>query len=149
MDSKLRRTAILSSLAAILVVSLAVFWTNQDTDKRPVVSQTYEEQESVQSEQQLSAGDYWGMFDLKAFEQDDSFFDPERNQVLEAAKDMTNRLSLVVTSVEKDLRIQIVNNEGLLVEGESFFVELTRCRTRMQKARTKIWTKMELFISVT
>lgn len=124
MDSKLRRTAILSSLAAILVVSLAVLWTNQDTGKKPVASQT--EQEKGQVDEAVSAGDFVVLSDLKAFEQDDSFFDPERNQVLEAAKDMTNRLSLVVTSVEKDLRIQIVNNEGVPVEGESFFVELDK-----------------------
>ena len=126
MDSKLRRTAILSSLAAILVVSLAVLWTNQDTNKRPVASQTYEEQEPVQPEVQVSDGNLMAMSDLKAFEQDDSFFNPERNQVLEDAKDMTNRLSMVVTSVEKDLRIQIVNNEGVPVKGESFLVELDK-----------------------
>ena len=64
--------------------------------------------------------------DLKAFEKDDDFFDSVYDQVLEDAKDMSNRLSLVVTSVEKDLRIQVVDNEGLPVQGESFFVELAR-----------------------
>lgn len=127
MDSKLRRTAILSSLVAILVVSLAVLWTNQDTGKKSVVSQPGQKNE--QADETVSAGDIVVMSDLKAFEQDDTFFDPERNQVLEAAKDMTNRLSLVVTSVEKDLRIQIVNNEGALVEGESFFVELDKVQS--------------------
>lgn len=133
MDSKLRRTAILSSLAAILVVTLAVVFTNQETTERPsqsANSQSSQEasadannaSDSVEDSQDVSsvAGD------LKAFEQDDSFFDPEYNQVLEDAKDMTNRLSLVVTSVEKDLRIQVVNNEGTPVAGESFFVELDR-----------------------
>ncbi len=139
MDSKLRRTAILSSLAAILVVSLSVFWTNQDTGrKRPqkaphdqestaAVSETEENIENtVPDRAQIGS-------DLKAFEQDEGFFDPEYNQVLEAAKDMTNRLSLVVTSVEKDLRIQVVNNEGLPVEGESFYVELDKTSKSQQE----------------
>lgn len=134
MDSKLRRTAILSSLAAILVVSLTVFFTNRDTDRRPSGNKLQTGQVTVDSsvsdgaengENEASDEAVQGS-DLKAFEQDDSFFDPEYNQVLEAAKDMTNRLSLVVTSVEKDLRIQVVNNEGMPVEGESFYVELDK-----------------------
>lgn len=35
-----------------------------------------------------------------------------------------NRLSLVVTSVERDLRVQVVNYEGEPVTGRSFIVEL-------------------------
>ncbi len=117
MDSKLRRTAILSSLAAIFIVSLAVLFTNKDTDKKPAYSG------QTQNASEEGAGSK--KTDLKAFEQDESFFDPEYNQVLQDAKDMTGRLSLVVTSVEKDLRIQVVNNDGIPVEGESFFIELT------------------------
>lgn len=46
------------------------------------------------------------------------------NPILEAAKDNSHRLSLVATSVEKDLRIQIVDNEGVPVTGESFYVRV-------------------------
>lgn len=133
MDSKLRRTAILSSLAAILVVTLAVVFTNQDTAERPSQSVDFQSSQEASADANNasdSAEDSQDVSsvagDLKAFEQDDSFFDPEYNQVLEDAKDMTNRLSLVVTSVEKDLRIQVVNNEGTPVAGESFFVELDK-----------------------
>ncbi len=121
MDSKLRRTAILSSLAAIFIVSMVVLFTNRDTETLP----SYSTQMQAGQEQNASEEEDTTEKDLKAFEQDESFFDPEYNQVLQDAKDMTNRLSLVVTSVEKDLRIQIVNNDGIPVEGESFFVELT------------------------
>ncbi len=62
--------------------------------------------------------------DLSAFLKDENFFDPEKNPVLDAAKDNAARLSMVVTSVEKDLRIQIVDLQGNLVTGESFFVKL-------------------------
>ena len=124
MDSKLRRTAILSSLAAILVVSMAVLFTNQDTGGTKAQRNLQTGQETVAEEIVSSVES--GEADLKAFELDDGFFNPEYNHVLEAAKDMTNRLSLVVTSVEKDLRIQVVDNEGIPVAGESFYVELDR-----------------------
>lgn len=132
MDSKLRRTAILSSLAAILVVTLAVLFTNQDSGSRSENHRGPQSQESSQSAEQGSNPTGSGMIngqignDLKAFEYDESFFDPERNPVLEAAKNMANRLSLVVTSVEKDLRIQVVNSDGVPVKGESFYVELKK-----------------------
>jgi len=61
--------------------------------------------------------------DLSAFLQDPFFFDEEENPVLEAAKNAA-RLSLMVTSVEKDLRIQIVDTDGVPVRGQSFLVEL-------------------------
>ncbi len=117
MDSKLRRTAIFSCLAAILIVTLSVIYTNQDTREKSV------QKPSSQSSQEVPVSSTPSV-DYKAFERDESFFDPEYNQILEAAKDISNRLSLVVTSVEKDLRIQVVNHEGIPVEGESFYVNL-------------------------
>ncbi len=126
MDSKLQKTAIFSSLAAILVVTLAVLFTNRDTTptRVPAEPDIETDAETEESGQQVMGGQIGD--DLKAFEYDDSFFDPELNPVLEAAKDMSNRLSLVVTSVEKDLRIQVVDNEGVPVSGSSFFVELAK-----------------------
>ena len=133
MDSKLRNIAIFSSFAAILVVTLAVLITNKDTavnQRRENVKQTDNVEDSSDESEQDNPLSYAQIGnDLKAFEDDDSFFDPEINSVLEAAKDMSNRLSLVVTSVEKDLRIQVVNNEGLPVKGSSFFVELAKADT--------------------
>lgn len=130
MDSKLRRTAILSSLAAILIVTLAVLYTNRTpvphTSDRPNQRGTENETDSESNSTGSALINGQIGDDLKAFENDDSFFDPEINPILEAAKDMSNRLSLVVTSVEKDLRIQVVDNEGVPVEGESFYVELAR-----------------------
>ncbi|MCM1100282.1 MAG: glycoside hydrolase family 25 protein [Clostridium sp.] len=129
MDSKLKKTAVLSCMAAILIVAATVLYANRDvTPDRPQVSnktqdETQTRDESQSGGQAIRNGQIGN--DLKAFERDEGFFDPILNPVLEAAKDMSNRLSLVVTSVEKDLRIQVVNNEGIPVEGEGFFVELT------------------------
>lgn len=128
MDSKLRWTAILSSLAVILVVTLAVLFTNRPA--APQGKQDAAQPQTSAEHVEESGGESYATgrigSDLKAFERDESFFDPEKNAVLEAAKDMTNRLSLMVTSVEKDLRIQIVDSEGTPVAGQSFFVSLER-----------------------
>ncbi len=127
MDSKLRRMAILSSLGAILLVALLVLYGNADklegssqtgTVSREAAGNAGQSEETLTEENDGQVGD-----DLKAFLQDSTFFDQEENAYLEAARDL-KRLSLVVTSVEKDLRIQIVDAEGNLVTGESFFVNL-------------------------
>lgn len=124
MDSKLRKMTILSSIAVIVLVALLVLYTNRDESPRTPVSPPREsggqgsgEASGVQSGGQIGN-------DLSAFLRDTTFFDPEINPILEAARDESNRLSLVVTSVEKDLRIQIVDMSGEPVTGKSFFVEL-------------------------
>ena len=131
MDSKLQWTAILSSLAVILAVMLAVLWSNQNRVGAGSQKQNVQESQSMSVSEEEPTEDR-NMdparigTDEKAFERDDGFFDPERNAVLEAAKDLSNHLSLIVTSIEKDLRIQIVDTAGNLVPGESFFVELEK-----------------------
>lgn len=142
MDSKLRRMAIVASLAVILLVSAVVLYGNSDAFQSPKSSGAVQNpnqtaatvqgtDSSVEAEQETDIAHREGVMggvqigdDLSAFLQDETFFDPEVNPILEAARNQANRLSLVVTSVEKDLRIQIVNQEGELVSGESFFVEL-------------------------
>lgn len=119
MDSKLRRIAILSSMAVILLVSALVLYLNWDGQE----SKTASASGQVQSEQTADSGATGGRLgdDLSAFLRDEDFFDEEP---VESDEDDSRRLSLVVTSVEKDLRIQIVNMDGELVQGESFYVEL-------------------------
>ncbi|MCM1063942.1 MAG: hypothetical protein NC420_05595 [Eubacterium sp.] len=126
MDSRLRKLAILGSMAVILLVSALVAWGNMDhrrgTGPEKEAAQGSPSPEP-QTEQEYSATGQIGD-DLSAFMRDETFFDAEINSILEAARDQSNRLSLMVTSVEKDLRIQIVDNEGDPVTGESFYVSL-------------------------
>ncbi|MCI9336203.1 MAG: hypothetical protein HFH93_01465 [Lachnospiraceae bacterium] len=128
MDSKMRRKAILASMGVILLVSLLVLYANRDTGGgKPPRGTAQETKEPAQSQPDPGRdGVVNGQIgnDLSAFLRDDTFFDPEVNPILEAAKDNASRLSMVVTSVEKDLRIQIVDIDGNLVTGESFFVKL-------------------------
>ena len=124
MDSKLRRTAILSSLAMILLVSFLVLSANNGNKGGSPAPGG--QQSSQATEPPANSGVINGQIgnDLSAFLRDSTFFDPETDPVLEAIINNINRLSLVVTSVEKDLRIQVVDREGRPVAGESFMVEL-------------------------
>jgi len=126
MDSKLRSMAILSSMAVILLVAALVLFmnTNHSTSGRlPAASAPPREEVNPDGTQSGVVNGQIGN-DLSAFQDDHTFFDQEVNPVLEAAKESDTRLSLVVTSVEKDLRIQIVDMQGEPVTGESFFVRL-------------------------
>lgn len=128
MDSKLRRMAILSSMAVILAVSLLVLYINRPPAQggggsSPQATQDpASQEENAAPEEERKPGQIGN--DLSAFLKDKTFFDQEVNPILEAAKENASRLSLMVTSVEKDLRIQIVDTKGNPVTGESFFVQL-------------------------
>ena len=137
MDSKLRKMGILASMAVILLVALAVMYVNREqlsptSGQNTAVSgaQNAGDGEAVDpvpegtGETDTAEADGRIGNDLKAFLKDNNFFDPDVNPILEAAKDNSHRLSLVATSVEKDLRIQIVDNEGVPVTGESFYVRV-------------------------
>lgn len=128
MDSKLRRMAIISSMAVILLVSILVLMMNpqengnQGNHANMSSAQPETEEASAGQEQNTPSGQIGN--DLSAFMKDNTFFDEEINPILEEAKNLANRLALVVTSVEKDLRVQIVDTEGSPVTGESFYVKL-------------------------
>lgn len=124
MDSKLRRMTILSSVAVILLVALVVLYSNQGGEVKNPPAPT--ESPGAGGQEESPPGQDSGQIgnDLSAFLRDSTFFDPEVNPILEAAMDESVRLSLVVTSVEKDLRIQIVDISGAPVAGKSFYVEL-------------------------
>ena len=133
MDSKLRKMAIMASMAVILLVALLVMYVNREqlasTSGQAGVQNAGTENATASAEtdvpeEEIAVENGQIGNDLKAFLKDNTFFDQEVNPVLEAAKDNSNRLSLVATSIEKDLRIQIVNNEGTPVTGESFYVRL-------------------------
>ena len=127
MDSRLRRIAILSSMAVILLVSALVMYLNTDHGTKPPPRATVRPSEGggrATEPPELPKGQIGN--DLSAFLQDNMFFDREVDPVLESALENAAKLSLVVTSVEKDLRIQIVDIHGKPVTGESFYVKLDR-----------------------
>lgn len=128
MDSKLKRKTLVVALSVFLLAFLIVVLINseQQKAKEQTVAGDALQSGTVYSEETNSAdkiltgqiGD-----DLSAFLNDKSFFDKE-DTYLSGLEDLLNRLSLVVTSVQKDLRIQIVDYAGEPVTGESFYVEV-------------------------
>jgi len=119
-------------MAVILFVSALVLYLNTEpkNNHRPPIGSTQPSNETEQGTKQetepsgVSVGQIGN--DLAAFLQDHTFFDKEVNPVLESAKENASRLSLIVTSVERDLRIQVVDFQGNPVTGESFLVKLDR-----------------------
>lgn len=148
MDSKLRKMAISASLAVILLVSIIVFYTNSNNSSQSS-QQTGQNQTAHEQQNEVESGLDGGATgtagngnesqspvvngqigdDLSAFLKDSTFFDEESDPTPEAAKNQANRLSIIATSVEKDLRIQVVDNDGAPVTGESFYVRLDSDRS--------------------
>lgn len=126
MDSKLKRTCIMASIGVIALVALLVLYSNRE-QQTPGGVQAQPPQPTPRAPVQEITYDEYGQRignDLSAFLRDATFFDPEENTWLEQKMDEQNRLSLMVTSVEKDLRIQVVDFDGKPVSGQTFLVEL-------------------------
>lgn len=128
MDSKWKRTAVVLVTVMVLMIFGIVIYANPDVvEKRFFREQTGQETAAINEVPEESTikratgqiGD-----DLSAFMQDETFFNSETLLDKYRPAGETNKLSIVVTSVEQDLRIQIVDYEGSPVTGESFYVNL-------------------------
>ncbi len=124
MDSKWKRTAICVSACMCLLLLLLVLFTNLPQRKGTADAGGAVTSAGTQTDQDTGAGQQGAdKSNLSAFLQDEYFFDRDTKET-DRLYDETNRLSLIVTSVEKDLRVQIVNRENKPVEGESFYITL-------------------------
>lgn len=135
MDSKLRKRAIWASVAVILLISVLVFYMNSDNTSGASNSGESANGQDVAGNPAVVNGQIGN--DLSAFLNDNTFFDHENSPILEDAKNQANRLSLVTTSVEKDLRIQVVDKDGVPVNGESFYVRLDSDENRSKRGDYK------------
>ncbi len=121
MDSKLRKMCIIYSVAIIAGLLLLVLLLNQRQKPGRVDNQKESSSEQNVETEVLPDGQIGN--DLKAFLRDESFFDEIQDGYTQM-RDDRNRLALIVTSVEKDMRIQIVDASGNIVKGELFQVEV-------------------------
>ncbi len=112
--------AIIFSLLAIITV---IVLTNISTIKRKL--NRYKKQTVVTTQTTVSENE------LTAFLQDETFFDKEENSAVEQAQ-YGQRLDLLVTSVEKDLRIKIVNALGVPVAGKEFDIHVNEMQYKDQ-----------------
>lgn len=122
MDSKIRRLTILVVILVLILTFLVVLLINGQNVIESTVPVRTEETEQTSSGAIYQNGQIGN--DLSAFLRDDTFFDEDKNEYLDNLLDNQNRLSMIVTSIEKDLRIQIVDNNNEPVSGQSFYVIL-------------------------
>lgn len=129
MDSKLRRITILCAVLMILLVLGTVIginlWQNQGTlagifgEKTDAAKETADAQTNTAL--QVPADD---AVDYSAFLGDETFFDREQSDYEKLLENSGKKLSLFATSVEKDLRVQILNEFGELVTGKELYITL-------------------------
>lgn len=149
MDSKLKRLTVIGSLGLIALIALIVLYANGSFNKPQSGKNTQAQSAVAASEGGNGAGSGANISaagtedasasgsgvgavatgqvgnDLKGFLTDNTFFDKENNEFLESLFDMSKRISILTTSVERDLRVQVVDAAGELISGESFAIKLT------------------------
>lgn len=133
MDSKIRRLTFLGMLSVILLIGVIVVFMNQDK-----LIETQKASENIQPEKVENAaeveedGKVKGA-ELSAFLKDEAFFDHnEKNssamQIKDSKEEQTGsefpKASLLATSVERDLRIKVVDEAGKAIAGHEFRLEV-------------------------
>lgn len=126
MDSRLKVLTISCMVFLIVFVLFLVTYVNRsENGGRNTPSQEQSQEQSLEggsAQKQTFEGTQIGN-DLSSFLNDEEFFDKEKSKY-EQYLEQKNTLSMILTSIEKDLRIKIVNFDGDLVSGESFTVEV-------------------------
>ena len=127
MDSKIKRVVILLCvLMGITVIGIVVL-SNMDSltrKKKPSVSTVASEVVSVEKEESLQLG-----HDLDAWKKDASFFDQEADTLAARILDDMSTLSVKAVSVEKDIRVRVLDYEGKVQTGEAFKIAVANEKT--------------------
>lgn len=114
MDKKIRNAAIASVVIAALLILSTVLLINGLQDGN--MSRPASSPEVIASEETSV------VTDEKSFLNDASFLDEYQPFAGEIREDDTPKLSLLVSSVERDLRVTVIDENGQAVEGEKFYV---------------------------
>ena len=117
MDSKFLRVTLLISLLFMVTLFLIVLYSNGmgPGQKKQEVSVQAPLEKEIILEGQIGN-------DLYGWMEDESFFDKAPAKI--EAEEGTIRLNLIASSVEKDMRVKIVDKEGELVTGSFFKIKL-------------------------
>ena len=123
MDSKLLRYALLVvtlfvGTVFVLMLGINGYLSPRKTDSVQAVVQETVKDDLVEEDGRIKGAD------LTAWMNDDTFFDDEKSSTLEKIEKEGKTLSLVVSSIEKDLRIHIVDGKGKKVSGYVFKVHV-------------------------
>lgn len=126
MDSKLFYKVLALVLGIMTIMFALVLFVNYRSGRLAAEEKTVSSNPvAAESNPNVTKTEYGTLIgnDLDAFENDVSFFNQDiTNTQLEGLEN--NFLTLIVTSIQRDLRIQIVDVMGNLVSGESFYVTL-------------------------
>ena len=139
MDSKVRRLTIFGMISVVLLIVVVVVFMNYDQlageQKAAAVTQEVHEEQSLQLEDD---GKVKGA-DLSAFMKDETFFDHDQKEYagVEISTGEQNteeafgetKVTLLATSVEKDLRIKIVDDNGKAIAGYDFLLDVDNVGT--------------------
>ena len=122
MGSNVKRMAVFMVIVMFAAVA-GIVWYGNHTSR-----QKKEEAAMAQQDGQMQGESQGGQIgeDTRAFLTDETFFDPDKQPYSSIEKYQGKGLSLLMTSVQRDLRIQIVDNAGNLVKGENFCVVLNK-----------------------
>lgn len=129
MDSKLKKQVIAAAVTMVAAVVVLVLVANDIKNggfwqQNQGQTQTEEKEDDKEGQNAEKEPGKYGLDpdkDPYAYLQDDAFFDP----VIEQANPSLT-LSLLVTSVEKDMRVNVVNGYGQLVIGQPFSVRVAQ-----------------------
>lgn len=119
MDSKLLRYTLLIVTLFAGTVFLLMLAVNGYFRKETVATTVLEEtvaEEDIEEDGKVKGAD------LSAWMNDDTFFDEEKSSTLQKIEQESKTLSLVTSSILKDLRIRIVDAKGKEVPGYPFTV---------------------------
>ena len=123
MGSNVKRMAILMVIVMFAAVAGIVLYDNRDSLQKKREAEVMAQQEAAETPE-TQAGQIGE--NTRAFLTDETFFDPDKLPYSSIEKFEGKMLSLLMTSVQRDLRIQIVDNTGNPVTGETFCVVLNR-----------------------
>lgn len=125
MDSKLKGLTISCMFFLIILVVLFVVYMNRsELPKRQTDAQTVSEEVQIpETTKETFEGKQIGN-NLKAFLEDEEFFDKEKTKY-EEYLEQRNTISMILTSIEKDLRIKVVDFDGEIITGETFAVDIS------------------------
>lgn len=114
MDSKLKIQAIALAVCVVALSVAMVFYVNKEEESKPAdAGQTTEDGQPIETHTDA---------ELRAFLQDETFFDPDPTTGIQYTVRSTPQLYLLASSVYKDIRITVVDENGRAVTGQSFYV---------------------------
>ena len=130
MDSKLKRTVIVLMVFSCILIIGIVGAANYRTIKKRIEKKNTPTVTSVSKEDEeitLPVKDSKQIGDnLYAWKNDASFFDDAGNSLAAKIMEEMKTLTLRAVSVEKDLRISVIDYAGNVKEGETFAVEVAK-----------------------